>query len=159
MINRKAFVVFGLALASLVVFSDAHASEMDQATKLTFSQSVQIPGQVLPAGTYWFVVDPSSGSDIVRIFSQDRLTVYATLQTVASEHLDPAEGTEITFANRRSMQPEAIVTWFYPGRTSGHEFVYSKRDRKEIAQAKQYTVAAGKKIAQAKPQPIVVAGE
>jgi hypothetical protein len=56
MINRKAFVVLGLALASLLVLSDAHASEIDQATKLTFSQSVQIPGQVLPAGTYWFVV-------------------------------------------------------------------------------------------------------
>ena len=38
MINRKAFVVFGLALASLVVFSDAHASEVDQATKLILSQ-------------------------------------------------------------------------------------------------------------------------
>jgi hypothetical protein len=158
MIDRKAFVVLGLALASLMVLPNAHASDMDQATKLTFSQSVQIPGQVLPAGTYWFMADPTSGSNIVRIFSQDQLTVYASLQTIPSEHLDPAEGTEITFANRRSMQPEAIVTWFYPGQTIGHEFVYSKQDQKEIAQAKQYTVAAGKKIAQAK-QPIVVAGE
>jgi len=158
MIDRKVFAVLGLALASLIALPNTYATEADQATKLTFNQSIQIPGQVLPAGTYWFVADPNSGSDIVRIFSQDRLTVYASLQTVASEHLDPAEGTEITFANRRSMQPEAIVTWFYPGRTIGHEFIYSKQDRKEIAQAKQYTVAAGKKIAQAK-QPIVVAGE
>ena len=143
MINRKAFAVFGLALASLIVLSNARATELDQATKLTFSRSVQIPGQVLPAGTYWFVVDAAPGSHIVRIFSQDRLTVYATLQTISSEHLDPSEGTEITFADRRSMQPEAIVTWFYPGHTIGHEFVYSKQDQKEIAQAKQRTVAAG----------------
>ncbi len=142
MIDRKAFAVFGLALASLVL-PNAQASELDQATKLTFSQSVQIPGQVLPAGTYWFVVDPAPGSHIVRIFSQDQLTVYATLQTISSEHLNPAKGTEITFADRRSMEPEAIVTWFYPGQTIGHEFVYSKQDEKEIAQAKQRTVAAG----------------
>jgi hypothetical protein len=143
MIDRKVFAVLGLALASLIVLSNAHASEMDQATKLTFSQSVQVPGRLLPAGTYWFMVEPTSGSHIVRIMSQDRLTVYATLQTISSEHRYPSEGTEITFADRRSMQPEAIVTWFYPGQTIGHEFVYSKQDQKEIAQAKQHTVAAG----------------
>ncbi len=47
------------------------------------------------------------------------------------------------------MQPEAIVSWFYPGRTTGHEFVYSKQDQKELATAKQYTVVAGKEVAQA----------
>ena len=158
MIDRKAFAVLGLALASLIVLPNAHASEIDQATKLTFSQSVQIPGRVLPAGTYWFMVDPTPSSHIVRIFSQDRSTLYATLLTTSAEYRDPSEGTEITFANRRSMQPEAIVTWFYPGRTIGHEFLYSKQDQTEIAQAKQYTVSAGKEIAQAKHRT-VAAGE
>lgn len=143
MIDRKAFAVLGLALASLIVLPNAHASEIDQATKLTFSQSVKIPGRVLPAGTYWFMVDPTPGSYIVRIFSQDRSTLYATLQTISAEYMEPTKGTEITFADRGSMQPEAIVTWFYPGRTIGHEFLYSKQDRKEIAQAKQHTVATG----------------
>jgi len=143
MIDRKAFAVFGLALVSLIVLPGTHASEMDQASKLTFSQSVQIPGRVLPAGTYWFVVGPTSDSHIVRITSEDQLTVYATLQTISSEQRNPSAGTEITFAARGSAQPEAIVTWFYPGRMVGHEFVYSKQDQKEIAQAKQHTVAAG----------------
>jgi hypothetical protein len=144
MIDRKAFTVLGLGLAlAFLVLPDARASEIDQATKLTFSQSVQIPGQVLRAGTYWFTVDPTPGSKIVRIFSQDRLTLYATLQTVSAQYLEPSKETEITFADRGSMQPEAIVTWFYPGRTIGHEFLYSKNYQKEIAQAKQHTVAAG----------------
>lgn len=143
MSDRKSFAALGLALASLVVLPGTHASEMDQATKLTFRQSVKIPGRVLPAGTYWFVVGPTSDSHIVRITSPDQLTVYATLQTISSEHRNPSERTEITLATRGSMQPEAIVTWFYPGRTIGHEFVYSKQDQKEIAQAKQHTVAAG----------------
>jgi hypothetical protein len=142
-IDRKAFVVLGLALASLVVLSNAHASEIDEATKLTFSQAVQIPGRVLPAGTYLFVVDPIPSGPIIRIFNQDRSECYATLQTISAEHLKPSEKTDITFAERASMQPEAIVTWFYPGRTIGHEFLYSKRDREEIAQAKQHTVHMG----------------
>jgi hypothetical protein len=41
------------------------------------------------------------------------------------------------------MQPGAIVTWFYPGRTIGHEFRYSKQDQKEIALAKQRTIVSG----------------
>jgi hypothetical protein len=141
MITRKALAVFGLALASLIVLPNTHASEIDQATKLTFNRPVQIPGRVLPAGTYLFTVDP--GSHILRIFDQDRVTVYATLLTISSEHLTQAETTQITLADRGSMQPEAIVTWFYPGRTSGYEFLYSKQDHKEIAQAKRHTVVAG----------------
>src|SRR5579864_4386001 len=144
MIDRKAFAVLGLALMSLVVFPKVHASEIDQATELTFSEAVQIPGRVLPAGTYWFVVNPNSGSTIVQIFSQDRLTCYATLRTISAEQFKPSDETEITLADRGSVRPEAIVTWFYPGRTIGHEFVYSKKDQKEIEQAKQYSVATRK---------------
>jgi hypothetical protein len=140
MINRKAFVVFGLALASLVVFSDARASELDQATKLTFSQSVQIPGHVLPAGTYWFVVPTR---DTVRIFNSDRSTLIATLVTNSAEVPIPVDETTVILANRGSTQPEAIVTWFYPGRVVGHQFLYSKQDRKEIAQANLVTVTSG----------------
>jgi len=143
MIDRKAFAVLGLALASLIVLPNAHASEFDQATKLTFSQTVQIPGRVLPAGTYWFVVDPSLNGQIVRVFNQDRTKCYATLQTISAQHMNPSGETDVTLAERASMQPEAIVTWFYPGRTIGHEFVYSKRNQEEIAQAKQHTVHMG----------------
>src|ERR1700726_4883809 len=97
MINRKALVVFALALASLVVFSNAQASDLDQATKLTFSQSVQIPGQVLPAGTYWFVVLTPNA---VRIFNSDQSKLVATLLTNSAEVLTPADKTTVTFADR-----------------------------------------------------------
>ena len=140
MINRKAVAVFVLAMASLIVLSNAHASDFDQATKFTFSQSVQIPGQVLPAGTYWFVV-PSQG--IVQLYNQDWSIHYATLLTRSAEQLEPSDKTEVTLADRGGMQPGAIVSWFYPGRIDGQEFVYSRQDRKEIAQAKQRTVVSG----------------
>src|ERR1700733_2636568 len=50
----------------------------------------------------------------------------------------------LSFAERGSAQPEAIVTWFYPGETTGHEFVYPKQMQQELASAKQITVVAGK---------------
>jgi hypothetical protein len=159
MINRKVFAALGFAMASLIALSSAQADDIDQATKLTFSQPVQIPGKVLPAGTYWFVVDvgPNSGSNTVRIFGQDRLALYATLQTISAEQTAPAENTEITFADRASIRPEAIVTWFYPGRTIGHEFLYSKQEEKEIAQAKQYTVVGGKVFSNQLPKQVAQA--
>jgi hypothetical protein len=40
------------------------------------------------------------------------------------------------------MQPDALVSWFYPGRKIGHEFVYPTQDEKELASAKHQTVVA-----------------
>ena len=48
--TRKAIITLGLVLGSFVMLPVAHADEWDQASKLTFSQSVQIPGRVLPGG-------------------------------------------------------------------------------------------------------------
>ena len=38
------------------------------------------------------------------------------------------------------MQPETIVTWFYPGEDIGHEFVYSNSEEQELAQVKHHTM-------------------
>jgi hypothetical protein len=78
--TRKAFITLSLVLASLVMLPVAHADEWDQASKLTFSQSVQIPGRVLPAGTYWFILaDSIADRNIVQIFNSDRSMLYATI--------------------------------------------------------------------------------
>ena len=131
-----------LAFASLVPL--ARADEWDQATKLTFSQSVQIPGRVLPAGTYWFLLlDHGVDSNVVQIFNSDRSKLVAILLTNVSERSKLTDNTAITLAERGSTQPEAIVDWFYPGRISGHEFVYSTRhEREELASAEHQTIEA-----------------
>jgi hypothetical protein len=142
-----------LAFASLVPL--ARADEWDQATKLTFSQSVQIPGRVLPAGTYWFVLlDHGVDANAVQIFNSDRSKLVATLQTNVSERPKPTENTAITLVERGSTQPEAIVDWFYPGRISGHEFIYSTRHERELASAEHQTIEVGPPA----PRQTLVAG-
>ena len=114
----------------------AHANEENQMTKLTFSQSVQVPGRILPAGTYQFVLATNdSNRNIVKIFNADGTELYATIQTISAERGIKAYGTSVTFAQRSNGQPEALVTWFYPGNDIGHEFVYSKQVESELAQA------------------------
>jgi Protein of unknown function (DUF2911) len=132
-------------LAVLIVLPVAHADQGNQETKVTFSQPVQIPGRVLPAGTYVFVLpDEANDHFHVRIFNADRSMLIATLLTVGAERSKPTDNTVFGFAERGSAQPEAIVTWFYPGETSGHEFLYPKRLQQELASARQVTIFAGK---------------
>jgi hypothetical protein len=141
--TRKAFITMGLLLAFVIMLPSARADEYDQATKLSFNQSFQIPGRVLPAGTYWFVLagDPAN-RNIVRIFNSDRSTLYATIFTINTESPTSTDKTAITFAVREPMQPETLLSWFYPGRTSGHQFVYSHIEEEELAQVKHHTEVA-----------------
>ena len=158
--TKKTFITLALALASAFMLPAARATEHDQASKFTFNQSVQIPGRVLPAGTYWFVLaDTDDSRSVVQVFNSDRTMLYATVFTVDARRSDTVIGdTAITFAARGAMQPEAMVLWFYPGRNSGHEFLYPDADQKELAQVKRHTVIAATTSAKDK-QHVVAQGD
>jgi hypothetical protein len=142
--TRKAISILGLLLAFAIILPAARADEYDQASQLTISQPVQIPGHVLPAGTYWFVLADVSiaNRNIIHIFNSDRSKLYATVSTITAERAQSSDHTALTFAERDSTQPIAILDWFYPGRKTGHEFVYPAQDEKELASAKHQTVVA-----------------
>jgi hypothetical protein len=140
----RSFATIALSLAFLMALPAARADEENQATKVTFSQPVQIPGRVLAAGTYWFML-PNNAADNyqVRIYNADRTVFYGTVLTINAERLQVTDKSAFTFATQDSAQPKALVTWFYPGETIGHEFLYPKQVSKEFAKAKQFTVVAG----------------
>jgi hypothetical protein len=131
----------GLALGLVIVallcgvsVPSAHADEWNQETILAFGQPVEIPGQILPAGTYRFILlDSYSDRNTVQIFSSDWSKLYATLFTASSIRREPTGETAIRFAERPSDQPEAITTWFYPGEITGHEFIYWGKEASELA--------------------------
>jgi len=140
----KNSVTIAFLFAFLVVLPAARASEINQETKVTFSQSVQISGHVLPAGTYWLVAPAEFNQhNLVRIFGADRITLYATVITINAQRSEPTDNTAFTLAERGSALPEAIVTWFYPGNTIGREFLYGKQERKELGKDHQTTVVVG----------------
>jgi hypothetical protein len=141
---HKSYIAIGMILAFALFFElAAHADESDQATKITFSQPVQIPGKVLPAGTYLFkLVNSDSDLNIVQIFNADRTVLYATLQTIPTDRPEPAGHTVVAFAEQGTGQPDALLKWFYPGRDTGNEFVYPQHQEKELAQDKQQTIVA-----------------
>ena len=133
----KLRMIAGFIIAFTLIFElPAHANDENQMTKLTFSQSVQVPGRILPAGTYQFVLATNdSNRNIVEIFNADGTELYATIQTISAERGRKAYDTSVTLAERPNGQPEALGTWFYPGNDIGHEFVYPKHLESELAQA------------------------
>src|SRR2546427_7013378 len=74
--------------------------------------------------------------------NSDQTHLYATLQTVATERQDPTGDTAITLAEQGGGKPDALLKWFYPGRETGHEFVYSGQQEKQLAQDTQQTIVA-----------------
>jgi hypothetical protein len=141
--TNKGYFLIGLVIASVLFFEvAAHADEWDLSTKLTFSQPVQIPGKVLPSGTYIFKVADTNDRHTVEIFNSERTTLYATLIAIPTERQDPSGDTVVTFAEQGDGRPEALLKWFYPGETTGNEFVYSKKEEKQLAQDTQKTIFA-----------------
>jgi hypothetical protein len=114
----------------------ATADEADQKTIFTFSGPVEIPGQVLSAGTYVFkLADSSSDRNVVQVFSKDEKHLYGTFLAIPDQRLRPAGKPIITFDERAAGSPEAVRAWFYPGEDIGHQFVYPKDRAVALAKA------------------------
>jgi hypothetical protein len=140
---NKRYIAIGLVIAfSLFLALAAHADEADENTIITFSQPIQIPGRVLPAGTYQFKLASNDDLSTVQIYNADRTVVLATLPTIATERPKPTSFTVVALAEQGDGRPDVLVKWFYPGNETGREFVYSNQQEKELARDKKDTVAA-----------------
>lgn len=140
---RKIVAVAALVLACGLTAGRVRADESDQAIRVTFSGPVQIPHQVLPAGTYWFVVISDRNPNTVQILSADRSKSYGILNTISRERALGISDATFTLAKRGATEPEAVVAWFYPGHSIGHEFVYARPIEEELSRAPQDTHISG----------------
>ena len=124
-------VVFGLSvLTASTMLPSASADEWNKETMLTFSAPVAIPGRTLPAGKYIFkLADSDSDRDIVQVLTEDNGELLDTILAIPAYRSEATAETKVTFEERRAGSPDAIHQWFYPGETSGVEFVYSQTAR------------------------------
>jgi hypothetical protein len=133
--NKWLVIIFSLALfCTLALPGTLMADEWDQATRLTFSEAVEVPGQILPAGTYWFTLaDNDSDRNIVQVWDADRTHLLTAILAIPDYRQETPEKTIVDFAESPSGQPQAIQSWFYPGSNLGEEFVYPKTRAKQLA--------------------------
>ena len=146
---QKSFATLArLAVAvSLVAFAavtNANAqTELNNRTVLTFSQPVEVPGKILPAGTYTFEMhDSGMNRHVIEIFDQGGTKLQALVLAIPSYRAKATEETVIKFAEVAPGQPQAIRIWYYPGQTVGNEMVYSKSRARELAASANMAVTA-----------------
>jgi hypothetical protein len=114
--------------------SNAYADEFDKKTIVTISAPVEIPGKVLPAGTYVFKrLDSPSDQNIVQIFDKDETHLIATVLAIPDYRDNPTDKPLIAFEERPSGTPEAIKAIFYPGDNYGWQFVYPHERAVQLA--------------------------
>jgi hypothetical protein len=140
---KTVLVVLAISLLGVILTPGSRADELNKKTVLTFSQPVEIPGQVLPAGTYTFkLMDSPSDRHIVQIFNEDGSQIIATVLAINNYRLQPTSDTVVKFAERSGDKPEALKAWFYPGNNFGQEFVYPKQRAIQLATTTKEPVPA-----------------
>jgi hypothetical protein len=126
-------IIFGFALVCIALLPAARAGQWSERTELQFNQPVEVPGVVLPAGTYWFVLSSDqSNRNIVEILDAEQSKVYATLMTVPTERKHSTGRTEVVLVTR-NQSPDALWKWYYPGRSTGHAFMYPTHEEKQLS--------------------------
>jgi hypothetical protein len=149
MLRIRSSLIVSVAIIVLAALhpTPAQADTWDQLTYLTFSAPVEVPGTVLPAGTYTFkLADADNSRNVVRVLSRDGSKVYATFFTIPDERLTPTDKPAVTFEETPAGTPEAIKAWFYPGDAVGHEFVYPNDQAQKIAAATHQHVLASASV-------------
>jgi hypothetical protein len=114
-------------LLGAILGAGAKADQWNRKTVATFSDSVEIPGQVLPAGTYVFkLLDSTADRNIVEVWNSDETQILATLRTIPEVRTETPGRVIFEFAERSGDSPMAIRSWFFPGQNTGRDFVYPR---------------------------------
>lgn len=137
-------IACALALVGVLSVSPASAqTNLNQRTVLTFSQPIEVPGKVLPAGSYTFELHESQmNRHIVQVYDADGKELITTFLAIPNRRLETTDDTVVRFAEVASGQPQAMRAWFYPGQTVGQEMVYPRKRAQELATAANVSVPA-----------------
>lgn len=148
-IRKVALACMTAAMATISVNAGAQGP-VNQDTYFTFSQAVELPKTTLPSGTYFFqLLDSSSNRHIVKVMSQDRKQLHATVMAIPYYSTDrPSDEPQVRFlevpAANGVAASNALKIWFYPGNSVGHEFIWPRDKAMTLARATSQPVLTTK---------------
>jgi len=67
------------------------------------------------------------------VLSADRTKVYGTFFAISAHRNAVPEKPEVRFMETSSSMPHAVRTWWYPGDSTGFEFIYPKEQARLLA--------------------------
>jgi hypothetical protein len=148
-IRKVALACMTAAMVTMTVDAGAQGPR-NQDTFFTFSLAVELPKTTLPAGTYFFqLMDSDSNRHIVKVMSQDRKQLHATLMAIPYYSNDrPSDEPQVRFLETPAANgvaaTNAIKIWFYPGNSVGHEFIWPRDKATQLAKATGQSVLTTK---------------
>jgi len=130
------------ALASAAAFTlclgatNVRADDWNHKTIITLDESMKVPGATLAPGTYVMqLADENGNRSAVQIRRADDNKLITTANTIRLQrNSDPGLALEVAMPAGSNGVP-MLKGWTYPGFGGGHEFVYSKADRRTLANA------------------------
>jgi hypothetical protein len=133
--KRIALTIASVGLLAVAALApNARADEWNKKTIITVNETIQVPGKVLPPGTYVMkLMDSPSNRHIVQIFDKDDQHLETTILAIPNYRLEPTGKTQLQFLETPPGQPKALRAWFYPGDNFGQEFAYPKTEAVQIA--------------------------
>jgi hypothetical protein len=144
---KKRLMTSALAVAAMfttlsAVPARAQGGPMDARTEFTFSRPVELPGVTLPPGTYIFrFADATTGRKVMQVLAKDASNkTYGLFLTITAQRPKPSDEAELRFLETPAGTPAAVKTWWYPGNSSGREFIYPKSQARRLAKATNTTV-------------------
>jgi hypothetical protein len=141
----KVKVLCGAAILAACLAPAAQADEWTKLTYFTFSAPVEMPGMVLPAGSYKFeLADPDATRRVVRVSDKEGGKIHGIFLSIPDQKLEPSDKPIVMFRETPAGAPEAVKAWFYPGETTGYEFVYPHDQALKIAKATHASVLTAK---------------
>jgi hypothetical protein len=138
----KGFSMMAFWCAAVVMLgspSDASAHH----TYFTFSQAVQIPGNVtLPSGRYEFrIIQTTSTRRLIEVRDGNTEKLHATVFVVPAEHSGPSEKSQIRLTEARENEVPAVLFWWDGGGRRGYEFVYPREQALRLSRATRTSIA------------------
>ena len=124
-----------LATACGVLFmaplaNTAKAEAYTERTAVTFSNDVEIPGHMLPAGTYIFQKAPDMGAalnlDVIQVFDATGTQLIATATTVPATLAIAPSHPRVELNETPAGVPARVHEFVFEGSTYAHRFVYNE---------------------------------
>src|SRR5260370_1448406 len=106
---HKVTVFCGAAMVAVCLAPAAHADEWSKLTYFTFSAPVEMPGVVLPAGTYKFeLADPDSSRRVVRVSDKEGGKIHGIFLSIPDSKMEPSAKPLVMFKEAAAGAPEAV---------------------------------------------------
>jgi hypothetical protein len=147
-IGKKILVsAFAAATFATVNVSPALAQgPIDSRTEFTFNNPVELPGVTLPPGTYVFrFADSTTSKSVMQVLAKNNSNkTYGLFLTIPAQRPKASNDAELRFLETPAGKPAAVKTWWYPGNSTGREFIYPKAQGRRLAMATNTSVLTAK---------------